>query len=147
MFSIRSVLALGVAATLVSGCGGTAVGPNKIDCQAPDREKEHKLEFKVKAEDCVDGVTKNGQPADDLNVCRDDTVKWKVTGKKKKVVFDKQPDSPFDWRDSDDSAPKPGEIEGKVRTNAVDKAYGYTVVTDLGGGQTCQLDPKIIVNP
>jgi hypothetical protein len=144
MNRILGVLLLGVAAVAVSACVG-----EPLVCGQSPVPTERKLKFSTDANGCVVAVKKDdGSDGNNLEVCRGDTVKWKVKvdktngDKKKAVAF--TGDSPFSWNDS---SYQEDTIDGTVRPDAADKSYKYSVKTEGGPNNGCPLDPMIIVRP
>jgi Na+-translocating ferredoxin:NAD+ oxidoreductase RnfG subunit len=125
-----------LAAQLASGVAAAA-------CPNPNRDKPHELTFKVK-DDKVDGCVvevkkKDGTSGNEITVCENDTVQWKVKGNAKMIVF--VAETPFVWAASDFERDK---IEGKVKPGTKGKEFKYSVyVKDT----VCVFDPKIIVEP
>jgi hypothetical protein len=147
MFSIRIVLALCIAAVLLVAYANATVDAEVV-CGST-----HELRFKIKttADGCVVKVKrKNGADGTSIDVCRGDSVRWKVKvdddahgDKEKSVAFDKTTDSPFAWKDS---GYKSDWIEGTISDQAeIDVPYQYSVRTKGGPDDGCPLDPMIIV--
>lgn len=101
--------------------------------------KAFKLKIKVR-DDIPTAVVKGffGKNADDLHVCRGDTIEWKLSNKKFFVEF---PDgSPLD---SSKKKSKNGKIVTTVSPDAKrGVSYKYDVGIDGGG----KLDPMIIID-
>ena len=122
-----------LAAQLASGVAAAA-------CPNPD---PHELKFKVK-DDKVDGCVvevkkKDGTSGNEITVCENDTVQWKVTGNAKMIAFVEK--TPFKWAASGFEGNK---IEGTVQPGTKNKTFKYSVyVKDT----VCVFDPKIIVEP
>jgi hypothetical protein len=128
---LTTTLALSLlAAQLASGVAEAA-------CPDP---KTHELEFKVKNDGCVEKVKKkDGADAQEITVCENDTVQWKVTGNAKLIAF--VAETPFEWAASGFEGNK---IEGKVKPGTRGKEFKYSVYVK---NTVCVLDPKIIVEP
>jgi hypothetical protein len=152
MTSIRIVLALCAALFLLGACA-SASSDEEFVCGSSRNPERHDLVFKIKttADGCVEKVKKkNGTDGTSIDVCRGDSVRWKVKvdndpngGKEKSVAFDKSTDSPFEWKDSGYQSDR---IEGKVSDQAqFDTPYEYSVRTKGGPDDGCPLDPMIIV--
>lgn len=116
---------------------GVAQAQERDPCERP--AKTFKLKIKV-SDDKPTKVTKGffGTNADTLNVCRGDTVEWKLSGKKFYIDFPRT--TPF-------SANKKSSENDKVSwTVSADAARGDSYKYDVGivGGGV--LDPIIIVD-
>jgi hypothetical protein len=149
MNRILGVLSTCVAAALLSACAG--MKPDKeLVCGESPNPTVRKLKFSVDSNGCVVSVKKDdGADGNTLEVCRGDTIQWKVKvdgakngDKEKLVAFDKGTTSPCAWKDS---SYKADSIEGKVRTDADFTTYEYSVRTKDGPNNGCPLDPMIIV--
>lgn len=108
---------------------------------ACDRDPEtFKLKVKVKNNTPTE-VVKGffGWNADTLNVCRGDTIEWKLKNKKFFIEFSGE--TPVDKKKSDSNN---GKVTTTVRSDAEQGvSYKYDIGIDGGG----VLDPVIIVDP
>ena len=143
------LLIAGSLVAFLAGCAKT--DPTALTC----KPQEQTLRFKIKDNGCVDGITDfwGLKDKNDIEICRGGTVTWKVkkdwdtNGKlEKRIVFEAAEGSPLEWTDSGFQS---DSIVGKVRDDAQTGPPGfkYTVKTELGTGDDCPFDPKIIVKP
>lgn len=121
---------------------GVLPGVAGAACDRPARPVD--LKFKVGADECVLRVLGHADDADadSIRACPGDTIRWKVNGRGKTVVFEGA--SPFDWIDS---GVQQNRIEGIVRGDAAKNGqatvYKYSIRVD---GLACVLDPTIIID-
>ncbi len=101
--------------------------------------KTFKLKIKIKKNTPTKVVKgNNDQDADELHVCRGDTIEWKVQNKKFFITF---PDrTPFD---SHEKISKNGKIITVVSDTA-ERGVSYKYDVGIEGGGT--LDPRVIVD-
>lgn len=129
--------ALTVLAALLLGTTSSSAVAQDTAC---DRDPEtFKLKIKIKNNTPTE-VVKGffGWNADTLNVCRGDTIEWKLTDKKFFIEF--PADTPFDEKKKNSSD---GKITTTVRSDAErGVSYKYDIGIDGGG----VLDPIIIVD-
>ena len=133
---IRTSALTVLAALLMSTISFYAVAQDT----ACDRDaKMFKLKIKVKNNTptkVVKGIF--GSNADTLNVCRGDTIEWKLNDKKFFIEFSGE--TPFDEKKKNSSN---GKVNTTVRSDAErGVSYKYDIGIDGGG----VLDPRIIVD-
>jgi len=132
---------IAVLATVSALCG---LWPCVAGAACEPAARPIELKFKVHGDQCVQKVVKDAGDADaeTVRACVGDTIRWKVAGKGKAVVF--EGDSPFDWIDS---GIQQNAIVGTVRADAArngqSTTYKYSVKVE---GLACVLDPTIIVD-
>jgi len=128
--TVRVLFILGTAAFLASFAAA------QVDLCNRDSKK---FDIKIKVKDNTPTeVEKDDQNADDLHVCRGDTIKWKLRNNKFFITFpDKTP------ADSHVKISKFGNIT-MVVSDTAERGVSYKYDIGLDGGGT--LDPRLIVD-
>ncbi len=128
--TVRALLILGMAAFIAS----FAVAQDD-----PCNRESETFNVKIKVKNNIPTeVVRGARNADELHVCRGDTIEWKVQNKKFFITF---PDrTPFD---SHEKISKNGKIITVVSDTA-ERGVSYKYDVGIEGGGT--LDPRVIVD-